>query len=73
VSELITPGQDGLILQHTEDPDGMAAALGALKDAELRERIGRAARATAERYSWDSVAERTLEVYAELIPSGRTT
>jgi UDP-glucose:(heptosyl)LPS alpha-1,3-glucosyltransferase len=73
VSELITPGQDGLILKHTEDPDGMAAALGALKDAELRERIGRAARATAERYNWDSVAERTLEVYAELIPSGRTT
>ncbi|HTN43420.1 MAG TPA: glycosyltransferase family 4 protein [Nitrospiria bacterium] len=73
VSELITHGRDGLILKHTEDLDGMAAALGGLMDGERRARIGRAARVTAERYSWDSVAERTLEVYSELIPSGRTT
>ncbi|MBI3597182.1 MAG: glycosyltransferase family 4 protein [Nitrospirae bacterium] len=73
VSELITHGQDGLILKHTEDLDGMAAALTALEDADLRARIGREARTTAERYSWDSVAERTLQVYTELIPAKRTT
>jgi len=51
----------------------MAAALTALNDAEYRQRIGGAARVTAERYSWDSVAERTLQVYTELIPFRRTT
>lgn len=72
VSELITHGRDGLILKHTEDLDGMAEALTALRDPELRRRIGSAARVTAERYSWDSVAERTLQVYTEVVPAGRT-
>ena len=73
VSELITDGHNGLVLKHSEDLDGTAAALAALEDAGLRERIGREARATAERYSWDSVAERTLQVYTEAASAGRAT
>jgi UDP-glucose:(heptosyl)LPS alpha-1,3-glucosyltransferase len=73
VSELIAHGRNGLVLKHTEDLDGMAAALTTLKDAGVRERIGREARATAQQYSWDSVAERTLQVYTELVPAKRAT
>jgi UDP-glucose:(heptosyl)LPS alpha-1,3-glucosyltransferase len=73
VSELITQGHNGLLLKHSEDLNGMAAALTTLNDAGVRERIGREARATAERYSWDSVAERTLQVYTELVPAKSPT
>jgi len=73
VSELIEHGRNGLILKHTEDLDEMAAALTTLKDPGVRDRIGREARATAERYSWDAVAERTLQVYTELFPTLRGT
>jgi UDP-glucose:(heptosyl)LPS alpha-1,3-glucosyltransferase len=69
VSELIVHGRNGLVLKHTEDLDGMAAALMTLKDAGMRERIGREARATSERYSWESVTEQTLQVYTELVPA----
>jgi glycosyltransferase involved in cell wall biosynthesis len=35
-----------------------------LRDPELRERLGRAGRAFArERFGWDGVIDRTLEVY----------
>ncbi|MBI3995511.1 MAG: glycosyltransferase family 4 protein [Nitrospirae bacterium] len=63
VSELITDGRDGLILKHSEDIEGMAVALAALEDPAVRERMGRAARATAERHTWDAAAEKTMQVY----------
>jgi UDP-glucose:(heptosyl)LPS alpha-1,3-glucosyltransferase len=67
VSELITDGRNGLVLKHSEDIEGIASALAALEDPALRERMGRAARATAERYTWDAAAEKTLQVYEEII------
>jgi UDP-glucose:(heptosyl)LPS alpha-1,3-glucosyltransferase len=67
VSELITDGRDGWVLKHSEDIEGIASALAALDDPALRERMGRAARVTAERYSWDVVAEKTMRVYEEII------
>jgi len=70
VSELITDGRDGLILKHSEDIEGMAGALAALEDPAVRERMGRAARATAERHTWDAAAEKTMQVY-EAIRSER--
>jgi UDP-glucose:(heptosyl)LPS alpha-1,3-glucosyltransferase len=73
MSELITNGRNGLVLKHTEDLEGMAGALNALEDADLRERLSLEARSTAERYSWDSVAARTLQVYLEMAAEGRTT
>jgi len=43
----------------------------ALGDAELRRRIGAAARERVREYcSWDRVTERTLEVYAAAVEDG---
>jgi glycosyltransferase involved in cell wall biosynthesis len=43
-----------------------------LGDPELRERLGRAARARAgERFGWDGVIEQTLGVYRDALASGR--
>ena len=51
------------------DPGGLAEAIGALlADPEERERLAERARAAAAGpYSWDSVAERTMAVYEEVL------
>jgi starch synthase len=52
-----------------EDPVALAAAISELlADPGERERLAQAARAAAAGpYSWDRVAERTIELYRELI------
>jgi glycosyltransferase involved in cell wall biosynthesis len=51
------------------DPAALAAAIGELlADPSERERLAQRARAAAAGpYSWDSIAERTLAVYEELL------
>jgi glycosyltransferase involved in cell wall biosynthesis len=51
------------------DPQALAAAIGELlADPAERERLGRAAAdAATTAYSWDSIAERTLGLYRELL------
>ncbi|MEK6684035.1 MAG: hypothetical protein AABY46_05180 [Nitrospirota bacterium] len=55
---------DGLVLKHSEDIEGIASAL---EDPAMRERMGRAARVTSERYTWDAAAEKTMQAYEEII------
>jgi glycosyltransferase involved in cell wall biosynthesis len=63
---VIEDGKTGFLV-----PVGDAVALRAtiqrvIADAELRTRVGAAARARVSEYcSWDRVTERTLQVYAE--------
>jgi glycosyltransferase involved in cell wall biosynthesis len=46
------------------EPDLAARALRALAaDAGLRQRLARAGRAAAERFTWDATVQRTLELY----------
>ncbi|MBI3812199.1 MAG: glycosyltransferase family 4 protein [Nitrospirae bacterium] len=67
MSELIVDGVNGLILKDPSDIGALDAALARLSDDDLRERLGRKARETAERQSWDTVADRTIKVYEELL------
>jgi glycosyltransferase involved in cell wall biosynthesis len=62
--ELISDGETGLLVPP-RDPEALRTAVERLlADPELRERLGQAARARArERFGWDAVIERTLEVY----------
>ncbi len=67
-AELIHDGVDGLLIQEPRDVKELSAKLGALlKDADLRMRLGRQARRTALRYSWDRVARETEEVYKTVL------
>ena len=72
-SELLAHEHDALVLDDPRDVDELAAHLERLVgDAGLRERLGRAARATAEHHSWARVAERTLDVYRGVaLPAAR--
>ena len=63
--ELIMEGYNGFFIRR--DPKDIAEKLNILiEDDNLRKQMSRNARKTAEKYSWDEVAKRTLEVYEEL-------
>ncbi|HEX5174569.1 MAG TPA: glycosyltransferase family 4 protein [Gaiellaceae bacterium] len=62
--ELVDEGETGLFVPPRDAPALRAAVERLLGDRELRERFGREAHARArERFGWDAVIERTLEVY----------
>lgn len=66
-SELIEPGINGLLLDDVSSDSELAAHMQSLqKQPEWAEGLGRAARKTVERLSWDSVAQQTMRVYEEL-------
>jgi glycosyltransferase involved in cell wall biosynthesis len=62
--ELVSDGETGLLVPPRDAAALRAAVERLLRDPELRERLGRAARARArERFGWDAVIDRTLELY----------
>ncbi|MFL5958785.1 MAG: glycosyltransferase family 4 protein [Gaiellaceae bacterium] len=63
--ELVVDGETGLLVPPRDASALREAVQRLLADAELRDRLGRTARARArERFGWESVIERTLEVYS---------
>jgi UDP-glucose:(heptosyl)LPS alpha-1,3-glucosyltransferase len=68
VSELIEPGVNGLLLDDFASSVELASHMRLLlHDRETAERLGRAGRETVSRFTWDAVAERTLEVYESVL------
>jgi glycosyltransferase involved in cell wall biosynthesis len=64
---LVVAGETGL-LADASDPQGFADNISALaKDAPLRQRMGRAARARALTFSWDETMARMLGYYRTLL------
>jgi glycosyltransferase involved in cell wall biosynthesis len=62
--ELVADGETGLLVPPRDAPALRAAVERLLADGALRERLGRAARERArERFGWESVIDRTLDVY----------
>lgn len=67
VAEVMSDEYDGLLLDDPTDAGEIAQKISLLyEDQRLRETIGSNARKTAEDYSWDKVAMRTLEVYKQV-------
>jgi len=74
VSELIEPGVNGLVLEDVTSSVELAGHMLRLQqDADSTERLSRAGRETISRFTWDAVAERTLEVYESLLEERRAT
>jgi glycosyltransferase involved in cell wall biosynthesis len=71
-NELLTNQETGLLVAPG-DPDALAAGLRrVLRDAELRDRLGTAARTcVAERFSAADVADRVTRVYERVLRSNR--
>jgi UDP-glucose:(heptosyl)LPS alpha-1,3-glucosyltransferase len=67
ISEVLTDGEDAILLGDPRDAGTLAGHLLSLtQDHERRSRLAESARRTAERYSWDRMAEATLGVYRKV-------
>jgi glycosyltransferase involved in cell wall biosynthesis len=68
VSELISDGVDGLVLDDPRDSAKLAGLIALLcRDAELRARMGEAAARTAGQHTWDRNAEQLSRFIEEVI------
>ena len=67
-SELITEGEDGILIKNADDHEEIAHILMPLvKDKDLRQRIGHNARLKVENLSWDKMADETMMLYREVL------
>jgi glycosyltransferase involved in cell wall biosynthesis len=67
-SALVTDGFDGLILDDPSDVQQLAALIHLLCDNDqLRERLGRNAAQTAQKYTWERSAEELAVVFQEIL------
>ncbi len=68
VAEIIEDGKEGLLLEDPTDTKEIALKFNSLlENPDLMERMGKEARLTAERYSWDEIAKKTMAVYKEIV------
>ena len=66
-AELITDGKDGMLLNDPKDVNDISEKLNYLiNDKVSRENIAKAARATAEKYTWERTAKGMLEVFEKV-------
>jgi glycosyltransferase involved in cell wall biosynthesis len=71
VGETVRPGETGLLVEPSEPPDRLAAALLSLIDRpDERERMARAARRYAESQSWDAIMGGLRERYLSVVEEG---
>ena len=69
--ESVLDGETGLLVPHG-DVEALTAALGRLiRDEATRERLGRRARAFAERFSWEASADGVESVLREVVAGRR--
>jgi UDP-glucose:(heptosyl)LPS alpha-1,3-glucosyltransferase len=72
VSELVTHGEDGYILEDPEKPEELAPLIARLQENdELRQRMGRKAAETARQYTWESNAAQFREVLLSVLAAKR--
>ncbi len=65
--ELIADGENGYVLEDPDDAETIVKrVLELARDEPLRQRLGAAARATAEKYTWDHHFSRMLALYDEV-------
>jgi glycosyltransferase involved in cell wall biosynthesis len=73
-AELIQNEVNGFVLEDFTGSVELSQKMARLAaDRDLGMRLGAAARDTAEQYSWDQIAEKTMDVYRQVTPSGSTT
>jgi len=62
---VLTHGAEGLLVTPRDDEALADALLSLLKDQDLRQQMGSNGRSKAERHSWESIAQRTVDFYVE--------
>jgi len=66
--DAVEPGKNGLLIDDPTNVMEIAEKMSILiEDENLRKQMGRNARRTAKKFTWDETAKRTLEVYEEIL------
>jgi UDP-glucose:(heptosyl)LPS alpha-1,3-glucosyltransferase len=74
VSEVITHGIDGLVLEEADDANALASLIHDLcEDEDLVERLGENASSTALKYTWDGNADQLRAVLDGILAERRQT
>lgn len=72
-AELIENGVNGFVLEDFNGCAELAEKMARLTtDRALALRLGAAARSTAEQYSWDQIADRTMDLYRQVCRNGNS-
>jgi UDP-glucose:(heptosyl)LPS alpha-1,3-glucosyltransferase len=66
-AELIEDGKEGMLLDNPKDQKEIAGKINYLIDNNLFKKMGNAARAKAEQYTWERTAEDMLAVFEDVI------
>jgi len=70
--DLVRDGVNGFVVGDPADAAAVAGRFAQLLDTGLRQRMGQEAFRTACGQSWDEVARRQIEIYEELLGTGKT-
>lgn len=66
--DAVEPGKNGLLIDDPTNVMEIAKKMSTLiEDESIRKQMGRNARRTAEKFTWDDIAKRTLEVYEGIL------
>ncbi len=72
-ASVMTQGQEGILVPPKQEVPLAQAITRLLKDENLRATMGRAGRATAEKYGWERVGRQVLEFYTRTLESKNQT
>lgn len=72
-SEYIENGKDGMIIPTKNEKALKDAIIKLVENQKLRERLGKAARKKAERYSWNKVAKQYMKVFKKVINKSKNS
>ena len=64
---VVEEGKTGLLFESGNVKDLADKIMTILKNEELREKMGEAGRERAKEFTWDKIAERTVEMYKEIL------
>ena len=66
-NSVITHGEDGLLVPPRDTGSLARTLISVLSDETLRQQVGARGRITAEKYSWEQVAQRVFDYYVRVL------
>jgi glycosyltransferase involved in cell wall biosynthesis len=70
LKDSVVPGRTGLLYEYGDLPKLSECLVKILSDGELRERLTQGGLAWAKEFSWDTAAEKTLELMEMAVRTG---
>ncbi len=69
---LVVDGETGYLVPASDEAGFIERLAGLIADADLRARMGKAARQQAQKFSWDDILSGLLQSYADVVAAARS-